>query len=328
MSFYGGRDKEYDIDAQKMLSIITGHLSMPGYILKLAGQFLEESSKVNNSSLANAKSPKSQQNIHHSQNIDIINIPINLSIHWRFNPKEFNLDNINSKIGDVLENLHPDTPKYMFGKPDALANSILRHVENSANDMEEKFIEEMVLRYGSVEQRNETKNPKNSKNTKILINPLTIYITAPSDSLNYINRIKTALNRFTKKFNKISSLNTTIATSSDLIAWSTKFQNISEFESSDQSDPSNPSQPSNCSWIQDNFYDISSMLEQQLCEASDIFIHNQPVSTWSGVVLGQRKSEVSYAKSKLASYKQQKEYFSFSRYDAFMLDILSQYLYS
>ena len=146
MSFYGGLDKEYQLDAQQVLALITNHLSMPEYIVGMAKEFIDSFAASNHTSAAAAKSPKN------AIGPKTVQVPINLSIHWRFNPKEFNLDNIERKIGDVLEGLHADTAKYMFGKPDALANSFLRHVHNSVSDMEENFLPQMVGRFGSEQQ--------------------------------------------------------------------------------------------------------------------------------------------------------------------------------
>ena len=45
-----------------------------------------------------------------------------------------------------------------------------------------------------------------------------------------------------------------------------------------------------CDWVAQNWYDISSSMEQKLCEEANLFLHSAPVSTWSGVVRDQRNS--------------------------------------
>ena len=106
------------------------------------------------------------------------------------------------------------------------------------------------------------------------INTLQVYLSGPNDVISFL---KAASQHFLEKVDDFEKIEKVVVFSSHrLEGWYEK-RYLKE---------------KRCDWVADNWYDISSSMEQKLCEEANIFLHSAPVSTWSGVVRDQRNSLV------------------------------------
>lgn len=130
---------------------------------------------------------------------------------------------------------------------------------------------------------------------KVVLTPLKIYIASPAEEAELVERVKLGVMRRFVNYDRINSVS--VLTSKQLIDWKKlKYDQYS------------------CGWVDRNWYEISSTIEQAMCGESDVFLHTEPVSTWSAVVVGKRKST--------ASGKKKEE---FTRFDRFVLHVASEF---
>ena len=79
--------------------------------------------------------------------------------------------------------------------------------------------------------------------------------------------------------------------------------------------------PSSCNWIPENWYEISSLVEQRLCEGAETDISSiflpASLSSWSAAVVSQRESRTWENRIK--------KRFRFDQYDNPVLKVISSY---
>ena len=230
--FWKGADKEHNIDARDMYHMTARHTAAPEYIDKLIEMFKTD-----------------QETSSENSNVDtnVIEVPLSLSVHWRFDKNDWLKGPINKCENIKFKN-----------------NETACAVLNQAM-VEPAFISRAVLKYASDVISEVEKDHKwvgldkfgidlhSKAGDKVVINPLEIYISGPPAEADFVGRISDGFKRHVKEYNLIKSVKT--ITSKELQNWYK--ENYLDGD---------------CDWIRSNWYEIGSLMEQRLCEEATIFL--------------------------------------------------------
>ena len=259
LGLWGGKDVNGE-DANWVKNFIAYHTTSPEYVDSLISDFRGSVESL-------------LKNVNVVNDVEIVFLPLSLGVHWRFDKDDWMQVQIHNNREDKLLGEYDFhglklTGKMMplirsiFDDPSKLGVGILEYAKWVLNDIlkNQELIELLLPKI---------KNPKSRK----VVLDLDVYIATPLSETKFIKNVKQNLLKKLENYPEIGKIN--LLTSADLEVW----KENSNFEK-------------NCKWIFDNWYEISGIIEQKICQDPDIFIHTQKVSTWSGVAMSRRNSQV------------------------------------
>lgn len=212
---------------------------------------------------------------------------LSIAVHWRFDKQDWLKVQENNNRDDKLVLHFQSNGLNLTSKALPLIKSILENPEELSRAILD-HVSEIV------------KNVRRIQNTEASAY-LDVYIATPLTETEFIKNVKLRLLEEVKSYPEISKIN--CLTSADLEDW----KNNSMFEK-------------DCNWIFKNWYEISSLIEQKLCQTPDVFLHTQTVSTWSEVVLARRKGK-QFSNDQIKTTDTKLYEISFQQFDKYVLQI-------
>jgi hypothetical protein len=259
LGLWGGKDVDGE-DANWVKNFIAYHTTSPEYVNSLISDFRGSVESL-------------VENVKVENDIRIVYLPLSFGVHWRFDNDDWMQVQIHNNreeklLGEYDFHELKLTGKLMplirsiFDDPLKLGVGILEYAKWVLADiLENQELTEILLPNIDL-----TKKPK-------IVLDLNVYIATPLSETKFIKNVKQNLLKKLGHYPEIGKMN--LLTSADLEIW----KENSNFEQ-------------NCEWVSENWYEISGIIEQKICQDLDIFIHTQKVSTWSGVAMSRRNSQV------------------------------------
>ena len=266
ISYYGGRDKKLHISGEEMRDMVAKVTGPPEYVDQIIETIYPTVAKV-------------------KREANSIKIPLKISIHWRFDPKDWMVHDgvqtcslIKFKKGDACDGMNKAIKDPIF-----FAKAFFHFVTKLSKKLraDSKFI-----------------NKFSSEGQNITFSPLDVYIASPPSTKDLVDSFKKSMIKIASEYQEVSEIK--VNTAKDTI------QKYNEKLLNEES----------CKWVVKEWYEVGSLVEQRLAENVDIFIAAEG-STWSGAVVSQRHA---YESENISSKK-----FSFIKYGNSVLRMLYEY---